>query len=177
MKPTINTVKNLHFRSLEKQDWLRVSEIYALGIATGNATFQEEIPSWEDWDNNHIKSCRILVEKDKKIIGWAALSAVSSREVYKGIAEVSVYIDPKYSGQKIGVSLLHQLIHASEKQGFWTLQAGIFPENIGSLKIHEKLGFRTIGKRVKVGKMKGIWRDTVLIERRSLIVGVDEVLR
>lgn len=173
MKSTFNTANKLHFRSIEKQDWSRVSEIYAQGIVTGNATFQQDIPSWQDWDSNHIKTCRILVEKNQQIIGWAALSPVSSRVVYKGVAEVSVYIDLQYSGQKIGVSLLHQLILASEKHGFWTLQAGIFPENIASLKIHEHLGFHTIGTREKVGKMKGVWRDTVIIERRSLIVGVD----
>lgn len=173
MKPNFTTVKNLHFRPLVKQDWLRVSAIYGLGIATGNATFQQEIPTWEEWNDNHIKSCRILVEKDTQILGWAALSPVSSRDVYKGVAEVSVYIAPPFSGQKVGVSLLQELIGASEKQGFWTLQAGIFPENIASLKIHEQLGFRTIGKREKVGKLKGIWRDTVLMERRSLVTGVD----
>lgn len=173
MNPIFINQKNLLFRLIEKQDWPFVSEIYALGIATGNATFQEEIPSWEDWNSNHIKSCRILVEKDKQIIGWAALSAVSKREVYKGVAEVSVYIDPQFSGLKIGASLLQKLILASEKHGYWTLQAGIFLENIASLKIHEHLGFRTIGKREKVGKLKGVWRDTVLMERRSLVVGVD----
>jgi len=173
MKSNIIIPKNLLFRPLEKQDWHRVSEIYALGIMTGNATFQQDIPSWEEWDKNHLKTCRILVEKEKQIIGWAALSAVSSREVYQGVTEVSIYIDPLFSGQKVGFSLLHQLVLASEKQGIWTLQAGIFPENIASLKIHEQVGFRTIGKRENVGKLKGVWRDTVLMERRSLVVGVD----
>ena len=118
------------------------------------------------------KKCRILVEKNQQIVGWAALSYVSKREVYKGVAEVSIYINPQFSGQNIGISLLEKLIQESEKNGFWTLQAGIFPENIASLKIHERLGFRTIGVRERVGKINGIWRDTVLIERRSLIVGV-----
>lgn len=173
MKPKFSPLKNLRFRPIEKKDWPRISEIYALGITTGNATFQEEIPSWENWNKTHIIPCRILVEIDTQIIGWAALSLVSSRYVYRGVSEISIYIDPCFSGKKIGVSLLQKLILASEKQGFWTLQAGIFPENTASLTIHKHLGFRTIGKRERVGKLKGVWRDTVLLERRSLVIGVD----
>lgn len=154
-------------------DWTNVAEIYRQGIETGNATFQQEIPTWDEWNNGHIKSCRIVAEIDNEIVGWAALSAVSGRCVYAGVAEVSVYVANKYRGQKIGTKLLEKLITESENEKLWTLQASIFPENIASLKIHEEHGFRKIGHREKIGKMNGIWRDTVLLERRSRIIGID----
>lgn len=154
-------------------DWTNVAEIYRQGIETGNATFQQEIPTWDDWNNGHVKSCRIVAVIDNEIVGWAALTAVSGRCVYAGVAEVSVYISNKYRGQKIGTKLLDKLIAESENEKLWTLQAGIFPENIASLKIHEELGFRKIGYREKIGKMNGIWRDTVLLERRSKVIGID----
>lgn len=158
---------------MKAADWTNVAEIYRQGIETGNATFQQEIPTWDDWNNGHIKSCRIVAEIDNEIVGWAALTAVSGRCVYAGVAEVSVYISNKYRGQKIGTKLLDKLIAESENEKLWTLQAGIFPENIASLKIHEELGFRKIGHREKIGKMNGIWRDTVLLERRSKVIGID----
>ena len=158
---------------MKAADWTNVAEIYRQGIETGNATFQQEIPTWDDWNNGHIKSCRIVAEIDNEIVGWAALTAVSGRCVYAGVAEVSVYISNKYRGQKIGTKLLDKLIAESENKKLWTLQAGIFPENIASLKIHEELGFRKIGHREKIGKMNGIWRDTVLLERRSKVIGID----
>lgn len=158
---------------MKAADWTNVAEIYRQGIETGNATFQQEIPTWDDWNNGHIKSCRIVAEIDNEIVGWAALTAVSGRCVYAGVAEVSVYISNKYRGQKIGTKLLDKLIAESENEKHWTLQAGIFPENIASLKIHEELGFRKIGHREKIGKMNGIWRDTVLLERRSKVIGID----
>ncbi len=158
---------------MKAADWTNVAEIYRQGIETGNATFQQEIPTWDDWNNGHIKSCRIVAEIDNEIVGWAALTAVSGRCVYAGVAEVSVYISNKYRGQKIGTKLLDKLIAESENERHWTLQAGIFPENIASLKIHEELGFRKIGHREKIGKMNGIWRDTVLLERRSKVIGID----
>lgn len=161
------------FRPMKAADWTNVAEIYRQGIETGNATFQQEIPTWDDWNNGHIKSCRIVAEIDNEIVGWAALTAVSGRCVYAGVAEVSVYISNKYRGQKIGTKLLDKLIAESENEKHWTLQAGIFPENIASLKIHEELGFRKIGHREKIGKMNGIWRDTVLLERRSKVIGID----
>ena len=141
---------------MKAADWTNVAEIYRQGIETGNATFQQEIPTWDDWNNGHIKSCRIVAEIDNEIVGWAALTAVSGRCVYAGVAEVSVYISNKYRGQKIGTKLLDKLIAESENEKHWTLQAGIFPENIASLKIHEELGFRKIGHREKIGKMNGI---------------------
>jgi len=158
-------------RTMTTNDWESVAEIYKQGIETGNATFQKEIPTREEWDNGHLKTCRLIAEKDKTIVGWAALTAVSGRCVYAGVAEVSVYISSHFRGLKIGAKLLEKLIAASENEGLWTLQAGIFPENEASLKIHKNLGFREVGYREKIGKMHGTWRNTILMERRSKIVG------
>lgn len=154
------------------EDWEQVRKIYIEGIATGNATFQEEVPAWEDWDKNHITECRIVARSEGEILGWAALSPVSSRCVYAGVAEVSVYVRQTSKGKGIGGLLLKYLIEKSEENGYWTLQSGIFPENISSLKIHYKHGFREVGRRVRIGKMNGMWRDTILLERRSENVGI-----
>jgi len=154
-------------RNLVLSDWEQVKSIYEKGIATGNATFQTTAPSWEEWDESHLKTCRFVDDLNGVIRGWAALTPVSSRCVYAGVAEVSVYVDPQCSGKGIGSNLLQELIKGSEQQGIWTLQAGIFPENRASLKIHEKAGFRILGVREKIGKQHGIWRDTVFLERRS----------
>lgn len=151
-------------------DWEAVKEIYLLGIATGNATFQTEAPSWDDWDKGHLAFGRIVALIDDKIVGWCALSPVSSRCVYAGVAEVSVYIHTDYLGKGIGSELLNLLVTSSEENGIWTLQAGIFPENAASVKQHEKAGFRIIGRREKIGKMKDLWRDTLLLERRSTTI-------
>jgi phosphinothricin acetyltransferase len=164
---------NIKLRPLKKEDWPAVAEIYKQGIDTGNATFQTDIPTWEAWDSGHLKICRIVANNDDEIIGWAALTQVSGRCVYTGVAEVSVYVASSYKGQKIGTKLLESLISQSESEGFWTLQAGIFPENIASIKLHEELGFRQLGFREKIGKMNGIWRDTILLERRSKKVGIE----
>ena len=161
----------INLRSLQESDWISVAEIYRQGIETNNATFQKEIPTWDIWDSAHIKTCRIVACLDNEIIGWAALSPVSGRCVYAGVAEVSVYVSNQYKGRKVGTKLLERLISESESGGFWTLQAGIFPENLASLKTHEKLGFRTVGYREKIGKMDNTWRDTILLERRSKIIG------
>ena len=158
-------------RNLLPSDWDDVKLIYEKGIATGNSTFQTSAPSWDEWDSSHLAACRIVAEVAGKVVGWAALSPVSSRCVYAGVAEVSVYIDPAFSGKGIGLTLLNELVTLSEAEGIWTLQAGVFPENIGSLRIHEKAGFRTIGFREKIGKQHGVWRDTVLLERRSKMIG------
>ncbi|MGV2623130.1 N-acetyltransferase family protein [Halobacillus sp. ACCC02827] len=155
------------------EDWEQVRAIYEAGIATGNATFQKEVPSWDDWDAGHALECRIVAKRDGEIIGWAALSPVSSRCVYAGVAEVSVYVRPESKGQGVGSKLLEQLIEASEAHGFWTLQAGIFPENGSSIAIHKKNGFREVGRRERIGRMDGIWRDTVFLERRSNRIGLD----
>ena len=161
------------FRPIKATDWEIVAEIYRQGIETNNATFQQQIPTWEEWDNGHLKNCRVLASIDNKIAGWAALTPVSGRCVYAGVAEVSVYVADNFRGQNIGKMLLNKLIIESEKENLWTLQAGIFPENIASLTIHEKLGFRKVGYRENIGKMNGEWRDTVLMERRSKVVGIN----
>jgi L-amino acid N-acyltransferase YncA len=160
-------------KPLKQEDWPYVAEIYRQGIETGNATFQKEVPNWESWDSGHLKTCRIIAFIDNEILGWAALTLVSGRCVYAGVAEVSVYVASQFKGQKIGTKLLKSLISESESEGFWTLQAGIFPENLASLKLHENLGFRKVGFREKIGKMNGIWRDTILLERRSKIAGTE----
>ncbi|MBK8723308.1 MAG: N-acetyltransferase [Saprospiraceae bacterium] len=163
----------IEYRPMVATDYEQVAQIYQQGIATGNATFQQNIPTWEDWDESHLKNCRTVGIMDNKIVGWAALTAVSSRCVYAGVAEVSVYVATNYRGLKIGTKLLEYQIEESEASNIWTLQAGIFPENIASIKIHEQLGFRIVGKREKIGKMNGKWRDTLLLERRSVKIGVE----
>ena len=153
-------------------DWDSVAKIYEQGIATGYATFEKNVPSFEAWDNAHLSSCRLVAIENDTVIGWAALSAVSSRCVYGGVAEVSVYVAREHSGKGIGKMLMLHLIPQSEKEGIWTLQSGIFPENEGSIVLHKKVGFRYIGKREKVGQLDGIWKDNLLFERRSKIVGI-----
>ena len=148
-----------------------VKTIYQQGIDTQNATFQEKAKSWPEWDQSMLKVCR-LVAVDAAVVGWAALSAVSGRAVYAGVAEVSIYLAPAYQGQGIGRQLLTALIAASEQAGFWTLQAGVFPENVGSVALLKKCGFRVVGVREKLGQMKGRWRDVLLLERRSQTVGI-----
>ena len=154
------------------QHWPAVKTIYEQGIATGHATFQTSAPSWEEWDAAHLKHSRLVAMLNNQVAGWAALTPVSGRCVYAGVAEVSVYVAPLSRGLGLGEELLQALIEESEKNGLWTLQAGIFPENIASLKIHEKTGFRVIGTREKIGQMHGIWRDTVQLERRSKTIGI-----
>jgi len=154
-------------------DWERVRAIYLEGIATGNATFETIAPSWEDWDSRHLSHSRLVARTSHDIGGWAALSPVSRREVYSGVAEVSIYVGSAHRGKSIGRGLLAALISESEKNGIWTLQAGIFPENKRSLLLHERAGFREIGRRERIGRMNGQWRDVVLLERRSNTVGLE----
>jgi L-amino acid N-acyltransferase YncA len=159
-------------RPMDQNDYPVVHSIYELGIATGNATFQTEAPPWETWDKDHLKKCRLVaVDNSMKVIGWAALTPVSGRCVYAGVAEVSVYVHPDARGTGVGNKILEALIRESEDENIWTLQAGIFPENKASLKLHAACGFRQIGYREKIGKMNGAWRDTILLERRSKRVG------
>jgi L-amino acid N-acyltransferase YncA len=167
----------VRFRSLRKKDWDSVAEIYKQGIESGNATFETEIPSWDKWDSKHLKTCRIATEYEKKVIAWAALVPVSDRKVYSGVAEITIYVSNKYQGLKIGTKLLEKMILESEKAGIWTLQAVIFPGNTASLKIHQKHGFREVGYREKIGKMNGNWRDTILLERRSKVVGTNSNIK
>jgi L-amino acid N-acyltransferase YncA len=158
---------------LTADHWEVVREIYEAGIASRNATFEKKSPDWETWDRSHRQDCRLLAISQGRVAGWAALSNVSERCVYAGVAEVSIYMDPSFSGKGIGSLLMKRLIEESEKKGIWTLQAGIFPENSASIRLHEKNGFRVIGMREKIGKLDGIWRNTVLLERRSRIAGMD----
>lgn len=159
-------------RNMQNGDFEAMMKIYTDGIATGNATFQQLAPTWADWDISHLTHSRLVAVQDAKIVGWAALTGVSSRCVYAGVAEVSVYVDAVETGKGIGKALLNALIAASEANGFWTLQAGIFPGNKASLKLHESCGFRHIGYREKIGQMNGVWRNTILLERRSKIIGI-----
>ena len=158
---------------MSNESWETVQRIYNAGIATKNATFQTEAPEWEAWDQSHRKDCRLIAKIDDNIAGWAALSNVSNRCVYAGVSEVSIYIDPAFRGMGVGDQLMKQLITVSEKHGIWTLQAGIFPENEASIALHLKNGFRILGIREKIGKMEFVWRDTVMFERRSKVVGID----
>jgi phosphinothricin acetyltransferase len=153
-------------------DWPAVRAIYEEGIATGDATFQRHAPTWEEWDAGHLREGRLIAERTSLIVGWAALSGVSSRCVYAGVAEVSIYVAAAARGGGIGRCLLEALVAESERAGIWTLQAGIFPENLPSLTVHERCGFRRVGRREKLGQMDGRWRDVLLLERRSRSVGV-----
>lgn len=164
---------NYEVEFMKASDWTKVAEIYTEGIMTKIATFQSEAPSWEEWNKGHCESCRLVARDGDTILGWAALSPVSSRCVYAGVAEVSIYIDKQYQGQKVGTALLEKLIELSEENGYWTLQSGIIKENTSSLNLHRKCGFREIGYRERLGKMdKGKWHDVVLVERRSKLVGL-----
>lgn len=162
----------MELRPMQAEDWHSVADIYREGIATGFATFETDIPTYEAWDAAHMDSCRLVVTENKKVLGWAALSPVSSRCVYGGVAEVSVYVAFESRGKGVGKLLMEALIRESEKKGLWTIQSGIFPENKGSIELHKKVGFRFIGKRERVGKLDGEWKDNLLFERRSKIVGV-----
>ena len=148
-----------------------MAAIYREGIATGIATFEKSAPSYDEWDRAHLPHCRLVAVENAKVLGWAALSPVSSRCVYGGVAEVSVYIDKNSRGKGIGSKLLESLIKESESEGYWTLQSGIFPQNKASIALHEKVGFRYIGKRERIGQLDGIWYDNLLYERRSPVVG------
>ena len=159
---------------MKPEDWKQVARIYAEGIATGFATFEKTVPAYEAWDRAHLKSCRLVAVEADTILGWAALSPVSGRCVYGGVAEVSVYVGKDHQGKGIGKKLLLQLINTSEESGFWTLQSGIFPENEGSVRIHLQCGFRKIGYRERIGQLDGIWKDNLIFERRSPKVGVPD---
>lgn len=157
---------------LNQTHWYDVKKIYEQGIATKNATFQTAAPTWKEWDDSHLSHSRIVAQINNQIVGWAALSPVSERCVYNGVAEVSVYVDLKFTRLGIGKSLLLNLISESEANKIWTLQSGIFPENKASIHLHKSCGFKKIGIREKLGKMDLTWRDVILLERRSDVVGV-----
>ena len=154
-------------RPLEETDWPAVRAIFEDGIATGDATFEVEPPSWEQWDRTHLASPRLAAAEDGSVVGWAALSPYSERECYRGVAEESVYVAAAARSRGVGRALLERLIEDSERDGFWTLQAGIFPENEASIALHRRCGFRAVGVRERIGRRGGAWRDVVLLERRS----------
>lgn len=153
-------------------DWEAVRAIYLEGIATGHATFETEAPSWEQWDRARLRPGRLVARSAARTVcGWAALSAVSPRPAYAGVAEVSIYVAASGRGQGVGTALLRALIEASERAGLWTLQGAIFPENLASLALVARCGFREVGRRERIGRRDGVWRDTILLERRSPVVG------
>ncbi|MHC4521473.1 MAG: GNAT family N-acetyltransferase [Planctomycetota bacterium] len=160
-------------RKMADSDWPMVAAIYAEGIDTGDATFEQALPTWEQFDSRHTPDCRLVAEANGRVLGWAVLGPVSSRPVYRGVAEVSVYVKASARGQGIGRTLLTAVIKESERAGYWTLQAGIFPENATSLTLHQHCGFRMVGYRERLGQMHGLWRDVVLLERRSEIAGLE----
>jgi L-amino acid N-acyltransferase YncA len=157
--------------SLQSFDWEDVRAIYHEGIKTRNATFETEVPAWELWDRSHLPVGRLVARGSDEVEGWAALSPVSDRCCYRGVAEASVYVGSRHRNAGVGTALLRALIEASERNGIWTLQAGIFPENAASMGLVKKCGFREIGRRERLGKLDGVWRDVLLLERRSRVAG------
>ena len=156
--------------ALRPEHWPDVARIYAEGIATGHATFEAEVPEWEAWDAAHLDELRLVALVDGEVAGWTALSPVSGRCVYAGVAEESVYVAEAARGQGVGKALLEELIRRSEAAGIWTIQTGIFPENTASVALHEKVGFRVVGVRERIGQHHGVWRDVVFLERRSALL-------
>jgi phosphinothricin acetyltransferase len=159
-------------RPLGPTDWSSIAEIYRAGIESGHATFETRVPTWEEWDAARHPACRVVLEEEGRVVGFAALSPVSTRAVYRGVAEVMVYVAADRRGAGLGGTLLRALVDCSEAEGFWTLQASIFPENTASIRAHERAGFRRVGHREAIGRFHdGRWRDTVVLERRSATVG------
>jgi len=167
------SVDSVLIEAMTKQDWTAVSVIYAEGIATGNATFEKSVPDWQKWDAAHLRTCRFVARAGQEVLGWAALTPVSGRCVYAGVAEISVYVAQRARGRQVGTKLLRTLVEASEREGIWTLQAGIFPENVASIELHKRCGFSIVGTRERLGRLDGRWRDVMLMERRSATVGID----
>jgi phosphinothricin acetyltransferase len=151
-------------------DSQNVLKIYRMGLETGNATFETIVPSWLEWDSKHLSHSRYVSEDDGIVTGWAALSPFSTREVYNGVAELSIYVAAAFRGKKAGSGLMEIIISSSELNGIWTLFSSVFPENEATIKLHKKFGFREIGRRERIAKLNGVWRDTILFERRSSIL-------
>lgn len=172
-RAAIRTAKAPVISPMIAADWPVVSAIYAEGIATGHATFETSVPEWEAWNAARRPDCRLVARRGRNVVGWAALSPVSSRAVYCGVAEVSIYVSARARGQGVGRTLLKALIETSEDADIWTLQAGIFPENEASIALHLTCGFRIVGRREKLGLHHGVWRDSLLLERRSSRAGVE----
>jgi L-amino acid N-acyltransferase YncA len=166
----VSAAPQLTIRALLPQHWPEVARIYAEGIATGNATFETEVPTWEDWDSAHLPEHRFVALSDNRVVGWVTVAAVSERCVYGGVVEGSVYVATRTRGLGIGRLLLDQLIASTETADVWTIQAGMFPENTASINLHERVGFEIVGRRRRLGKLKGAWRDVLLMERRSELV-------
>lgn len=162
----------IDIRLFASQDFPDVQAIYQQGIDGGNATFETKVKTEQQWLDSTLAVGRLVAVDENRVVGWASLSSVSARKVYAGIAEVTIYVADNMQGQGIGKKLLIDLIEISESQGFWTLQSAIFPENQASILLHQQLGFRVIGKRENVAQLKGVWRDSILLERRSKVVGV-----
>jgi L-amino acid N-acyltransferase YncA len=160
----------LVLRDLRPGDWPEVSRIFGEGISTGNATFETTVPSWEVWDAAHLSEHRFVAERDGHVVGWVALAPVSARACYAGVAEVSAYVGAEARGEGIGAELLAALVESSERGGIWTLETGVFPENDVSLRLLRRFGFRAVGTRRRIGRLDGVWRDVVLLERRSEVV-------
>jgi len=158
---------------MKPDDWEQVRSIYLEGIESGNSTFETDAPTWERWDQEHLQFARLVLRDGERILGWAALAPVSKRAVYRGVAEVTVYVTESARGRSLGRTLLEGLIAESERNGIWTLQAAIFPENTASVKLHLRCGFRELGRRERIAVLKGVWRDTLLFERRSNNVGLE----
>ena len=157
-------------RHLRPRDWPEVARIFGEGIATGNATFETEVPSWDSWDLAHLPEHRLVAEREGRIAGWIALAPVSSRCCYAGVAEVSAYVAEETRGEGVGTELLAAVIESSERAGIWTLQTGVFPENTSSRGLLRRFGFRVVGTQERIGRLHGAWRDVVLLERRSEVV-------
>lgn len=162
----------MNFVKINKENYLQVAAIYKEGIATNIATFETVVPDWKIWNNKFLSFGRIAIEKDNKILAWASLSPTSKREVYRGVAEVTVYVKASERGKGLGELLLRELIKISEQNSIWTLQASIFRENKASLHIHKKCGFRVVGFKEKIAQLHGVWQDNMMLERRSKIIGV-----
>lgn len=155
-------------REMDEMDWNEVAEIYRKGIDTHIATFQTACPTYAEWDKSHRQECRLVLTVNRRVVGWTALTPISSRCVYAGVAEVSIYISPALCGKGYGTLLLNRLVSEAEKQGYWMLQSGILQHNSASIRLHEKCGFRVVGYREKIARDHfGVWRNTVLMERRS----------
>jgi phosphinothricin acetyltransferase len=156
--------------AMRAEDWPAVRDVYAEGIATGQATFEESPPSWEDWDREHLPECRLVARRDGRVVAWAALAPVSRRTVYRGVAEVSMYVAATERGSGVGRTLAEALVASSEQAGIWTLEGWIFPENRTSLALCESFGCRVVGVRERLGRMAERWRDVLLVERRSPLI-------
>jgi L-amino acid N-acyltransferase YncA len=159
-------------REARREDGPAILAIYEMGIATRNATFETTVPSWAEWDQRHHPHSRFVYEEEGQVLGWVALAPVSLRQAYRGVAETSIYLAPQAQGKGVGIQLMGRAIASSEAHGMWTLYAALFPENEASVRLHEKCGFRRVGVRERIARLDGVWRDTLVMERRSRVVGL-----